>query len=485
MKSREEHIVGLLFGFLVLLRSLPEVIIGTYPAGYDTSYYAALLVSNGRGVELINSPLFYLPFIFVGRTLNADPFLAVKVLSVVLYGALGVSVYIFARRALNWKISWSLFTALLFSLQIVTLRISWDLLKNEFGLVLLLLTLTYLAREKRVEKPLALITLFLLFLANLLTHLLTFALLTAVVIYLAITQFAQRKPKTGVKLLGCLLPALIIFIIAFSSPVVILQERQNITHISPFTVERVNKLIFNYMEEGSPWFSNQNYLVFASEVLQLFLFLYIPILPLVIFGVWRNDVLTPITLICLVGSFSCLVYPYGALPLAQRWMYMLVLPFSLYAANCVRKIVKRVKISSRALKWLVLAPYLILAVNYLVGVVPITANPAIIKHIPPKMTHSSLDIGDIQGAIDVLTWANKNLTENTAIVIEQRFFGWSLIFLDKEQTVVVYPANLEPDTAINYAKGNFNYVYFIWYEGQYAEFQEVYKSGRIVLYRVV
>src|SRR3989442_10742373 len=120
--------------FLVPLsiRSIPEILSGPYPVGWDIiAYYVPNtidMVSGRMNVwEIITSPpVMYaitVPAYVLTRT---NLVLTFKVLGPILYGFLGWSIFWFCQRRLHWSGSKALYAVLFISAYFVTLRISWD-----------------------------------------------------------------------------------------------------------------------------------------------------------------------------------------------------------------------------------------------------------------------------------------------------------------------------------------------------------------------
>jgi len=76
------------------------------------------------------------------------------------------------------------------------------------------------------------------------------------------------------------------------------------------------------------------------QVMTLFVLLYAPLLPLVFFGYWNDDFLTPFLILNLMGTFFPLISPSFALLDFERWVFMLVYPFSIYSTNALLKLIK-------------------------------------------------------------------------------------------------------------------------------------------------
>ena len=77
-----------------------------------------------------------------------DPFLLLKVVAPLLFGLNVAGVYWFARKNLGWSMTLGMVAGVFFALQLASLRISWDLLRNTLGLGILLFALAYVKDVK-------------------------------------------------------------------------------------------------------------------------------------------------------------------------------------------------------------------------------------------------------------------------------------------------------------------------------------------------
>jgi hypothetical protein len=83
------------------------------------------------------APLFYL--LLSGLTLAGIPLIvSLKVLPPILHGFLGLAILEYSTKSLGWSARKGLFASLLATLYFVGLRISWDMLRSELGLILLI-----------------------------------------------------------------------------------------------------------------------------------------------------------------------------------------------------------------------------------------------------------------------------------------------------------------------------------------------------------
>jgi len=140
---REELLHGayaFLAGFLI--RLLPEFISLKYPVGYDTPLYAYQIqhiVDRPLPILFRSTFLFRVLMWAVLRATGLDVLLLLKIAGPLVYGLLAVSFYTFLRSAVGWDGRLSLLCTAICVLQVPTLRLSWDLFRNELGLAMFFL----------------------------------------------------------------------------------------------------------------------------------------------------------------------------------------------------------------------------------------------------------------------------------------------------------------------------------------------------------
>src|SRR3990170_4348559 len=145
-----------LLAFLIplVVRAIPEILMGPFVVGFDTlGYYVPnTLVWLRDGVGFWNfvavAPFFYV--LLMGATSVGVPIvISLKVMSPLLLGFLGIAVYFYANKTLSWSPKKSLLVVLFATLYFVALRVSWDMLRSELALIFLFTTLVFLAKDGR------------------------------------------------------------------------------------------------------------------------------------------------------------------------------------------------------------------------------------------------------------------------------------------------------------------------------------------------
>src|SRR2546428_9320274 len=149
-----------LAAFLVplFIRSIPEILVGPYPIGWDTiAFYVPNTLDWAAGkagfTEILGTaPLMYLISVPVYLLSRVNPVWIFKIMGPILYGSMILALFRFLKIGLKWPDKQALGSALLTSLYFVTLRISWDLYRNMLGLTFILLSLPLIEDMKGPRK---------------------------------------------------------------------------------------------------------------------------------------------------------------------------------------------------------------------------------------------------------------------------------------------------------------------------------------------
>lgn len=137
-----------------LLRLIPVILAWPYPVGFDTN--AFYLPGIFQGV-----PSLYT--IFVSAQLNQfllssiyllypHPFVILNAFSIVLQAALAESIYLYARKVTKLDLRLSFVAGLVFTLSILTLRLTWDQYRMTLALIFVLLAWVSLGLDSKRKK---------------------------------------------------------------------------------------------------------------------------------------------------------------------------------------------------------------------------------------------------------------------------------------------------------------------------------------------
>lgn len=470
--------VMFLVGFLV--RLVPELLAGALPIGFDTVHYAAAMKSGVVWAHwssfFTSSWLFYAFTVPVYSVLQVDPFLLLKVVAPALYGLNVAGVYWFARRMLGWDLRMASFAGLFFALQLASLRISWDLLRNTLGLGLLLFALAYVGavdsrRGFAVFSVLSLLCVF--------AHEYAAVTLIVVVLGLAVWRLLKRQLSLGSKrlLLG-VLPAMVVFVIGLGLrffPIVYVAET-NVIEVGETMSVKAGGLFFleNYLAENASVISYSGYWDLALNVVLLFALLFLPYVFLVVKGFFRNGVLDFWTGLLLVGAFGCLFVPFAALDLWYRWMFMLVYPFTFYAVSGVNRLASWFRgVGLRFGSWFssMIAAVMVL-LTFTLGIaylatpgLMILANTSL--PMPPSVslyfsTSPTVPYEDVDGVVAAMGWLNDNVDGTSGVILQHVFLFYGQLCLNRDTPIVHVQSDVDlaVQTAVDRGFGSVYFVYW-------------------------
>jgi len=496
------------FGFAV--RLIPEVLSFPYPIGFDTVFYAGRIESGVvwyHWSSVFSTWLLYAMLVPLHNAMHVDPFLFLKLVVPALYALNLCGVYYFSREALGWSVQKGLVAGFFFAFQLASLRISWDLYRNLLGLGILLFALPWV-RKLETKRGFALFV----FLSVLVVfgHEAASVILFAVALGVAAKYFLKGEKGRVIRVLAAMVPALAIFLARWYVPLLVPIDYVAETNvISAYPLPpRPGGLFFltNYLGlSGSIQYPG--YLDLFSHVLSLFIVLYLVCLPLVFVGFFRDGVLDGWTLFLLVGAFSSLVMPFFALDWWDRWMFLLVYPFTFYAVNGIGKVLGSksdfVFPKSRWIRWLKVSKrtvYGILFLTVLFGSLLMAVRfsddgvfsiPTTGIYLPSTMLQNTVPLQDVEGVVEVIDWLNHRMAYGSCALFHQAFFFWGELYLDKKNVIVNCATDFEGALNVALEKG-LDPVYLIWWGeniGWYrstvvpSSFALVFESGRIAAFQ--
>ena len=339
------------FTVLIVIRSIPQYLIGSTPIGYDTSsaYILAYLNFNsGFFASLHNfSLLYYLFSLF--HNFGFDALFILKVLGPILYTLLAGSFFLVLRDVFRIKAPLALYGIIIFALQITTLRFSWDLYRNELGLIFALLSIWQMALFAYNKRILFLLGAVLTFILTLGAHQLTGLLLVILLVITVIMRALGPKTQDA----SVMVPTCLIFLIGWL-------------------------IAAHYISTGgvglwyhfTPWSPHEYLLPIGLGIL-----LFSPLVILSFIGMlttWYPPLLL-FTALLMEQSFSTVLFHSQGFNFWDRWMCFLIFPFTVYAILGIQWLGKTI------LKW---SPIRYMA--YCLFFV-ITLQPAI-QYINPNLT---------------------------------------------------------------------------------------------------
>jgi hypothetical protein len=477
-------LISFMLGFT--LRLIPEILAFPFPIGFDTLYYAARIRSSVIWPCWVSffsyTWLFYAISIPLYNILHVEEFLLLKVMGPVLHGLNSVGIYWFAKKALNWNTENSLFASGLFVVQLASLRISWEFLRNTMGLGLLLFTLPLLKdldsnKNLGLFMGLSLLTVFAHELSGVTLLFIGWIVLLWGWLSRSIEEFPRRRT------LFALLPASIIFLTGITLRMLRVNCARSSVSSGPTIIwvkdiarQSYGSLFFfvNYIGMNTSIDVYPSYFHLLLYVLGLFALLYLPYFFLVRKGFFSDTILNAWTFLLLLGSFGCLFFPFFALEYWHRWMFMLVYPFTFYTVNGMRLLLnqntlslgedfRKLRSSKRKVFGALLAvillgglylatPCLMTNVGFgIYSLYPLSKYFASVPTVPYQ---------DVNGVIQAMMWLNDRLDNSSSVVLHKAFAAWANLYLDESLVVIGYIKDV--DSAFNLASTmGFEHVFFV------------------------
>jgi len=473
----------LAFALAFALRGLPELR-SAYPVGYDMPSLAFLItrVFDGKPLGLVGStPLLYLVAWLLYRASGMEIFAFLKLFAPAIYGLLAASFYLFVRKAMGWGRRASLLCTAICILQVPTLRLSWDLLRNELGLVMLFLFLAATKVRSRWKS---------LLLAILSTLTVLSHELPAVLLFTWYGLVLLKHRREAIRLALPLLPAALLMAFRLAAHVRLMDP------LPPFTMPReVIDLQPRPLENSPPRplknvfldyrFLGASYPDLVVAFVKLMAWLYLPLALPALLGFRRSDVLDPLTAWICFATVSVLAIPFAYPFYAfHRWTFLLVFPFSIYATEGLLELRRRVRRWPLLVLAACLLAYGLVGVGYASGTFFRIYDRAVNGYVPWSLLESTVGVGQVPDCVACLRWLNEHAGENAVLVAERRFSDWALYFLDERIAIAVYPHGYKLENVpLKGLLKRFEEIYLVWYAGQDIEgFMELYRHGDIAIY---
>jgi len=503
---------GLLLCFTVgfVVRLIPELLAFSSPIGFDTVYYALVLKNGvvwGSWTSVFTSSWLLCGFLVPAyQVTGGDPFAILKFAAPILFGLNVAGIYWFARKMLGWNGSLSLLAGGFFALQLASLRISWDLLRNTLGMGVLLFALPLI---KEVDSKRGFVAFVFLSMLTVFAHEYAAVTLFVVVLGTLFLHVVRKRFEPVMKrLTAAVVPALTVFVTGIFLRLFPPLAGTALGFIDAGDCSSGSAggvfFLVNYLQVKSAIDSYMTYgnLVFA--VLVLFVVLYASYLVFVVKGFFRNSTLDLWTGLLLVGAFGCLAMPFLALEYWHRWMFMLAYPFTFYAIAGLRKS-KVVVDESLAKRWrwtrnlgnrLMVLATVILATAYLVTpVLMMNFNlsvPSVTSTAAYFSTSPTVPYEDVGSLAAVFSWLDGNMGGDSCVLLQHAFLSWGRIYLDKSRVVVHFEVDAGKAEAVALENG-FGKMFFIWWNvdiGWYgvsvpAGFVPVHSVGRLSVFERV
>jgi hypothetical protein len=411
---------------------VPEILMGAYPLGFDTVAYYIPITTQWltQGVDfyqaMATAPLFYM--ILSAVTAMGVPFIvSLKVLPSLIHACHALTIYYYANKGLNWSPKKSLLTALLATLYFVALRISWDMLRNQLGLIFLFLTLilSSMVLNKGDAKWKHYILLSSAAVLTVLSHQLA-AVLLLIMFAALITRIMVKGERAKAKnLILALAPAAILF----------------------FTF---NVLLITSTAGGIV--NNAAALPFQSSLSNLgfFFYCYLPLLALAIIGLkyFRDIRLNSWTLWIFFTLLIPLLFP-SLLGLGgHRWTFLLVYPLAFLAIEALDKLKPRTKNIGKYMAYAGLLLLFLTQITSLSAGFIVKSPDGPLSYFDPQlyneypfyvqssMLQNTVPIEQIPDFTKTITWLDANYRNSSIIVLPNQLYGLALITIQNPVKMV-------------------------------------------------
>ncbi|MEM3377944.1 MAG: hypothetical protein QW674_03230 [Candidatus Bathyarchaeia archaeon] len=468
------------FAFLVpfVVRALPELLMGGYLTGFDTiSYYVPITlkwVNYGVGFwEFFGvAPLLYV--LLSGLTLAGVPLVvSLKVLPPLLHGFLGLAVFTYASEGLKWSLRKSLLVSLIATLYFVGLRISWDMLRSELGLIFLFVFLVMLQRYASSFSWRRFSALLFFGVLVVLAHQLVSVVMFVIVFAMVLERRLKRDYSFVRRVFAACLPAIALFLLTAYADIVVLPGSTDWLVASGQSAW-LNLMGFSSLSDG---------LVNAVGFL---LFCYFPLFPFAFLGIrgFSGLSLKVWVVWCLIGVLLPFFFVFA--PLSYRWILLLVFPLAFFAVEGFERL------RFRLLKG-VLAGFMVFLSFSFVFLPAEAAFPYFSlyhSYVPSSMLQNSVALDDCKDVVAVLSWAENNFDDGDVLLVHDAFYGWALLYAGCVR-IVCYGYASPEDAVLAFLQAGKSRIYLIWWVSgngwqslaSYPKmFKEVYSSGRMALY---
>lgn len=143
-----------------LLRTMPVILAWPYPVGYDTTaFYIPAMEAAFPSLQQLFTQGSLLPAIMIlFYRIYSNPFVIDDAFGIAIQAILAYSVYVYARKVPELKPQIAFLASIIFSFNLLTLRLTWDQYRTSFSLVCVIFTFIFLrsksARVRYLSIPL-------------------------------------------------------------------------------------------------------------------------------------------------------------------------------------------------------------------------------------------------------------------------------------------------------------------------------------------
>jgi hypothetical protein len=484
----------LAFAIPFIIRLIPEIMIGIYPAGFDTvAYYIPFtydVIFSGTNWYYLFSygPLLYF-LLYIPNFLGLQVVTAIKIIAPILHGILGYAIYTFANKRLNWKTWKSILVSLLATLYFTSLRISWDLLRQQLGTIFLFASLTLLPDSQKEYGSRRLVLFSIFTVLTVLSNQFPYAIIVVYTAFLVIDNLRKGQNMVARRIILLMVPALLVFV--------------SMVYIT----KRPMFSIYSNLEPTGLFqiFEYKSYADMLDKILGFLIYCYIPLIPFALLGMLKLKTLE--LKIWVLSCLALILFPLVSLIqiyhiFEYRWTLLLGYPLAFYVIEGMANLnFNHSLIRSARARYTVIAIF-ILATSYLsFGFMIMPPETPIFyfsntnfnryaNYVPTSMLQNTISINDIKDTEKALEWV-KNLVDNESCLLTHiAYRGQALLLLNRTQ-IYYYGYEAPKEAALQALSKGYSAVYLIWWVRGYgwygqpsvsSDFLEVYRSGRIAIY---
>jgi hypothetical protein len=438
----------------VFIRSIPEILVGPYPIGWDTiAFYVPNTLDWATGktgfTEILGTaPLMYMISVPVYWISRVNPVWIFKIMGPILYGSMIWALFRFLKTGLKWPDKQALGGALLTSLYFVTLRISWDLYRNMLGLTFILLSLPLIEDMKGPRKQALLSAMIVLAVA---ADQLTGVIALVLVGTRALIGLTRNHREDFLRMTKVALPGTVLFLATAYAGLIV----PGIGLVSP--------------QAPVPTLTS------ASLSLGFLGYAYLALIPLILLGLRkvRNIELRTWTVFCIATVATAILPFFGPIVQSYRWSLLLDIPLCIFAAAGLHKIVESAhpRIGwARNFRQLILPTFstvlMVSAMLYIAlpaeqAMVYYTAYPELLPTSMVQDTIPSSDLGNLRSLLDS---AAARINSGTALITHQAIYGWARAYLPTLNSQLINYKYNAPLSGVEIAKSEgYSSILMIWW----------------------
>ncbi|MHB1907358.1 MAG: hypothetical protein ACYCQJ_00650 [Nitrososphaerales archaeon] len=404
-----------------LFRAVPVIIAWPYPVGYDTtaSYVIQMIRPIPNLYVIFSEQALHQLILSTAYSIFRYPFILLNGFAVIVSAILSLAVFVYARKVANFDPKLSFFVSMIFTFNLLTLRLLWDQYRMDLGLIFALLTFIALSSKNKLIRALSIPFMLLAIVSN--------PEPTAFLLSTLLVYFVIRKPRS-LKTLEFYVP--ITGAVIFILQLIAIKNAQNTQSIIP---------LYNV--------SLQQGLSTSGGDLLFFLYASWPLLVLIPYVLRKHGNRLRIqyhVLWLFILIATAVVLPLIGLEIASEpvnWLYWMgSFPLAIFFGEAF-KVIK-----TRAMKKLVVALVAFLVFTSASYVVSSPLAPAPYTLLA---THYAADfpVGYLQNTIptsedgDLVSILNSSLLTlhgNDTLYLAQQFYGFSLIQSNPNSIHVVF-----------------------------------------------